>query len=179
MHPSRPCPERPYGPPARTVLVALLLALGLAGPGTAQVGGGGAQDATDLDDLRAFLEEAAGEVEGQAGQWTAEIGGTQVLLVADPEYGRMRLMSPVDLASETDGSLLRRLMEANFSSSMDARYAIWQDRVWALYTHSLPDLERRRFHDALGQVVNLARTYGGSFSAADTRFGGEVDPPRP
>ena len=85
---------------------------------------------------------------------------------------RMRILSPVSKAADIPADLLKRLMQANFDTALDARYAIARDVVWATYIHPLSTLHDRQFISAIGQTVNLALTFGTTFSSGAMNFGG-------
>jgi len=95
-----------------------------------------------------------------------------VLVIVDPTADRMRAMVPIramDGMSEED---LRRVMQANFDTALDARYAVANGRLWGVYIHPLSPLKRDQLISGLGQTVNLALTYGGLFTGGALSFGG-------
>ena len=95
-----------------------------------------------------------------------------VLVILDTRADRMRAMVPIraiDGMSEED---LRRVMQANFDTALDARYAVANGRLWGVYIHPLSPLRRDQLISGLGQTVNLALTYGGLFTGGALSFGG-------
>ena len=100
------------------------------------------------------------------------VAGVPVLLVYDLAADRMRLMSPAADANAMSEEDLMRLMQANFESALDARYAIAQDTVWATFIHSLSPLGNDEFASGLGQVVNLVLTFGESYNSGALIYGG-------
>jgi len=58
----------------------------------------------------------------------------------------------------------RILLQANFGQTLDARYAIKEGMLYAVFLHPLSTLEPRQIESALAQVANLVRNYGTSFS---------------
>lgn len=95
-----------------------------------------------------------------------------VVIVTDPRADRMRAMVPIRSAAGLDPAELMRLMQANFDTALDARYAVAQGRLWGVFIHPLSALEREQFLSALIQTVNVARTYGQSYSGGALSFGG-------
>ena len=95
-----------------------------------------------------------------------------IIVITDPIANRMRAMVPIRSADQLTAEELTRLMQANFDSALDARYAIARGRLWGVYIHPLSELEREQFLSALVQTVNVARTYGGSYSGGAMTFGG-------
>ncbi|WP_300013101.1 hypothetical protein [uncultured Roseobacter sp.] len=95
-----------------------------------------------------------------------------VIVVADPRADRMRAMVPIRSADGLDPEELMRLMQANFDSALDARYAVARGRLWGVFIHPLSPLEQDQFLSALAQTVNVARTYGQTYSGGAQVFGG-------
>ena len=104
--------------------------------------------------------------------WEFSVVDVPVRVVTDEKADRMRIMVAVDQASNLTPSLLQRLMQANFDSALDARYALAQGVVWATYIHPLSALNDRQFISGVGQTVNLARNFGTTFSSGALLFGG-------
>lgn len=95
-----------------------------------------------------------------------------VVVVADPSADRMRAMVPIRSAAGLEPEELMRLMQANFDSALDARYAVANGRLWGVFIHPLSRLDQRQFLSGLIQVVNVARTYGTAYSGGAMTFGG-------
>lgn len=95
-----------------------------------------------------------------------------VLVVFAPSADRMRAMVPIASVEDVSADKMTRMMQANFDSALDARYAVAQGRVWGVYIHHLGVLEREQFLSGLAQTVNLARTYGTLYSGGAQVFGG-------
>lgn len=95
-----------------------------------------------------------------------------VTLVYDLNADRMRVVAPVASVAELDADMLVRVMQANFDSALDARYALGQGVLWSTFLHPLSTLTPEDFASGLGQTVNLVSTYGSSFSSGALVFGG-------
>lgn len=95
-----------------------------------------------------------------------------VIVIADPTADRMRAMVPIRSATELAPEELMRLMQANFDSALDARYAVAQGRLWGVFIHPLSPLQRDQLISGLAQTVNVALTYGQSYSGGAQLFGG-------
>ena len=100
------------------------------------------------------------------------IADIPIIVIADPRADRMRAMVPIRSAESLDAAELMRLMQANFDSALDARYAVAQGRLWGVYIHPLGALERDQFVSGIAQTVNVARTYGQTYSGGASVFGG-------
>ena len=110
--------------------------------------------------------------EGRAGFWRATVAGRSVTIITDENADRMRIISPVAQADSLDPKLMFRMLQANFDTALDARYSIAQGVLWSLYLHPLGSLSDERFLTGIGQVVNLAATFGTTYSSGGLTFGG-------
>ena len=95
-----------------------------------------------------------------------------VVVIMDPLADRMRVVVPIRSTDGMTSEELLRVMQANFDTALDARYAVAQGRLWSTYIHPLSPLERDQFLSALGQTVNLALSYGTLYSGGLLNFGG-------
>lgn len=100
------------------------------------------------------------------------IGNVPVTIVADAQANRMRILVPIASVAGLSEADLLRLMQANFDTALDARYAVANERLWSVYIHPLAELERSQFVSGLAQTVTLARNYGGTYSSGGAIFGG-------
>lgn len=99
-----------------------------------------------------------------------------LVLVADIASDRMRVMAPIRSADGLDEEDLRRMMQANFDTALDARYAIAQDRLWAVFIHPFQSLEKDQLISGIGQTVNLALTYGNLYTGGALAYRGGDSP---
>lgn len=100
------------------------------------------------------------------------IADVPVVIITDPVADRMRAMVPIRAVEEMTPEEVIRVLQANFDTALDARYAIAQGRLWAVFIHPLSPLEKNQFISALGQTVNIARTYGTFYSGGALSYGG-------
>jgi hypothetical protein len=96
----------------------------------------------------------------------------QVFVITDAVNDRMRVMTPIRPYEEISSSEMTRMMQANFDSALDARYAIARGMLWSVYIHPLSPLQKNQLISGLGQVVNLALTYGTVYSGGGLNFQG-------
>lgn len=106
------------------------------------------------------------------GYWQFTIDKRPVLVITDKSAGRMRIMVPVAQADQLTDRDLLRIAQANFDTALDSRYAIARNILWSVYIHPLRELYQRQFITAIGQTVNLAVTYGSTYSSGALTFGG-------
>ena len=126
---------------------------------------------TDAVGVRKVLEEVALDVGGAEGQFTARYRHTRIVVHANERHGRLRIMTPVLAESDLSAQELRILLSANYGRALDARYAIGDGVVWALFIRPLAGMDRRTFLDGADQVVNLKRNFGTSYRSTDLTFG--------
>lgn len=110
------------------------------------------------------------QVAGPAMQFTVE--DIPIIVVTDPTADRMRAMVPIRSAKGLSAEDMQRMMQANFDSALDARYAVAKERLWSVFIHPLSPLGKNEFLSGIGQVVNLATTYGGAYTSGALTFGG-------
>lgn len=125
-----------------------------------------------LERLNAIVTALDPNVVTDGSRWRLLIANTPVLIITDPTNNRMRALTPVSKLEDVDETALKRMMQANFDSALDARYAIANDMVWSTYIHPLAALEKDQLISGLGQIVNLAQTYGSLYSGGAMQFGG-------
>ena len=104
--------------------------------------------------------------------WHFQITDVPILIVTDPANNRMRAMSAVREADGIEPEELLRMLQANFDTALDARYAIANGRLWSTFLHPLRTLEKDDLISGLGQVVNLTTSYGSHYSGGALQFGG-------
>lgn len=95
-----------------------------------------------------------------------------VLIVTDVRANRMRAMVPIRSADTMTPEEMQRVMQANFDSALDARYAVAQGQLWGVYLHPFKELERDQFISGVAQTVNVAKSYGSLYSSGAGQFGG-------
>ena len=99
------------------------------------------------------------------------IGDVPILVMSDPAANRMRAMVPIASAEGLTEADLMRMMQANFDTALDARYAVANDRLWSVYIHPLRELETEQLISGLAQTVVLALTYGTFYASGSMSFG--------
>ena len=128
--------------------------------------------AMTLDRLDAIIRALDPEAQSNGRVWQMTIDTLQVLIVTDEAADRMRAMTPVRKTEDLSEAEMQRLLQANFDSALDARYAIANEVLWSAFIHPLTPLEKDEFISGLGQVVNLAKTYGSLYSSGALQYGG-------
>lgn len=125
-------------------------------------------DMVKLDEL---LRDEAPDLKGGNGQWELVRHGVPVICLADPGADRMRLFAPVIEVSDMTDEQRQDVLDANFHTALDARYATAKGMLFAAYLHPLSTLTEADLRSAVDQVAVLARTFGTSYSSGLLEFG--------
>ena len=107
-----------------------------------------------------------------ANRWFFTVDETEVVLIFDSAADRMRIMVPIAEAGALEDEELRRLLQANFDTALDARYAIAQGILWGTFIHSLSGLSDEEFLVGVGQTVNVSTSFGTTYSSGVLMFNG-------
>lgn len=131
-----------------------------------------------MDNLRLseIIQNMGEQYQVNEGLWQLRVGNHAVTIFADEEADRVRIVVPITETEELTQRHLYRIMQANFDSTMDARYAIAKEILWSAYVQPLSTLTDEGFLHGLGQAVNLVDTFGSSFSSGSHTFIGGDSP---
>ena len=123
-----------------------------------------------------MIEEVIGALDGEAqrngNNWQFTVDERILIVVTDTSAGRMRIITPIAESAALPPEALERLMQANFDTALDARYAIGQGVVWGAFVHPLDSLTTRDFASGVLQTKSLADTFGTTFSSGVLNYGG-------
>jgi len=118
--------------------------------------------------IEKFDEDA--KAEGNAVQF--KLLERDLIFVYDEKADRMRVITPIANAALADEALLERMLQANYDAVLDARYAVANDLIWAVYIHKLSTITQDDFLSGVAQAVTAAETFGTSFTSGAMVFGG-------
>ncbi|MCE7999501.1 MAG: hypothetical protein HEP70_11635 [Rhodobiaceae bacterium] len=155
---------------ALTLIVAILTIF--VTPSLAEEEAPAREGTMSLKHMHTILERLDGDLQNQNGSWQLTIADVPVVIVTDETNNRMRILIAIRKADTLTEEDLIRIMQANFDSALDARYAIAKGILWSTFIHPLSTLHDRQLIEAIGQTVNLASTYGSSYSSGLLLFGG-------
>jgi len=96
----------------------------------------------------------------------------EVLIVFDENNDRMRTLTPIAPANLLDEAIMMRMLQANYDSVLDARYAVADGLIWSAFIHPLGSLDEEALLSAIAQVVTGAETFGTTFTSGAMVFGG-------
>ncbi len=125
----------------------------------------------DLEALETLLRSRAEQVDGGDGAWEFEIHGVHMACFTDTRFDRMRLVAPIVDASDMSDGQRDEVLEANFHTALDARYATSDGVLYSAFIHPLSSLSVAEFESALQQVAGLVETYGTTYSSGALIFG--------
>jgi hypothetical protein len=104
--------------------------------------------------------------------WQFSARGFPMFIQTQDTVDRMRIVAFVAEAKDLGAEHLAMLLEANYHSALDVRYALSDGYVVSAFIHPLAELSYRQFVLALYQVINCADTCGTTFSGGTLVFGG-------
>lgn len=93
----------------------------------------------------------------------------------DEAHDRIRLLAPIVGLEEVDDERRAVVLEANFHTTLDARYATARGMLYALFVHRLSTLTAEDLTSALDQVAALVHNYGGDYSSGALIYGPDDD----
>lgn len=152
-------------------LLPAVLALGFLTAPLAAQEQTGEPDMT-MERMARIVQALDPDVVAQGNMLQFTISDVPVLIVADPVADRMRAMVPISSTEDLSTDDLMRMMQANFDSALDARYAVARGRLWGVFIHPLTPLRKEQLISGLAQTVSVAQTYGTLYSSGALTFGG-------
>lgn len=130
----------------------------------------GSMTVAAMRDIMKRLDEKLQEP--RPGTFLMVVNDFEVLVVTAEQANRMRVMVRIRTAENLSKEELLRISQANLDAALDARYAIGRGVLWATYIHPLSSLHPLQFIEAIGSTVNLAASYGTSYSSGQLIYGG-------
>ena len=88
-----------------------------------------------LERLGEILLALDPDAETNGSRFLLSIEDVQIFVITDVESDRMRAMIPIRNQQEVSSEEMTRMMQANFDTTLDARYAIAQGMLWSTYIH--------------------------------------------
>jgi len=135
--------------------------------GCASVRGAAMSQASLAEGIRGFAGDT--QVSGNVIQFEYE--GVAMACVSDATHDRMRLIAPIAQAEALEPEHLGILLVANFHTTLDARYAVSENLVYATFLHPLSSLSQGQLESAIRQVSALSRNFGSTYSSDELIYG--------
>ena len=108
--------------------------------------------------------------------WQFHGQGFPMFIQTQESADRLRIVAFVAEANGLDAQDLGLLLEANYHSALDARYALTDGNVVSVFLHPFEELSVVGFISGLYQVINCAETCGTTFSGGTMVFGATPEP---
>lgn len=122
--------------------------------------------------LQEIIQRIDPEYTGRPGLWQLKVANIGIRIITDTNADRMRIIIPIREAEELSPEEMYRILQANYDTALDARYAIGQGVLWSTFIHRLSSLNDKDFLSGLGQSINIVATYGKSYSSGAFTYGG-------
>ena len=120
-------------------------------------------------ELEDYLKEASTSFRHLTEEaWALEMQGVPLQAYLNVAKDRMRLMAAVSMGDDVPPARALHLLRTGFHS--DARYGIYGDTLYAVFVHSLSSLCKSDLRVGLGQVTELALSFGTDYSGGLMQF---------
>jgi len=116
------------------------------------------------------IYSVADSVQGTEGNWQFLVQDRLMICITDKNNNRMRIITPIVEQKKLAYTDLLKLMESNFHTALDVKYAIADDILWSVFIHPLRELSKEQLIDAMQQVYGAAETYGTTYSSTNLNF---------
>jgi len=120
--------------------------------------------------LGELLTQVSDTIVGDNGRWQLLIKETPLICITDENNNRMRIMTPIIEQKKLAYLDMLKLMESNFHTALDVKYAIANDLLWSVFIHPLKELSEKQVLDAIQQVYTAAHTYGTTYNSTGLTF---------
>jgi len=124
------------------------------------------------DHLHQLISRIDAKPGGQKGYWKIQYKNIPVYIITSEKANRMRIISPIKSSEALGKDNLYRMMQANFDSTLDARYSIAKGKLWSAFIHPLNELTDEQFFSGLAQTITLVNSYGDTYSSGALVFSG-------
>ena len=122
------------------------------------------------NNLEKIIYVVADSLRGNTGNWQFLIKDRVLVCISDARNNRMRIMSPIIEQKKLSYTDMLKLMEANFHTALDVKYAISDGILWSVYIHPLKELSKDEALSAINQVYTAAVTYGVTYNSTNLTF---------
>ena len=123
-----------------------------------------------------IIHNVADSVVGENGVWQLKYQESFMMILTDEQYNRMRIITPIIDQTELKTEDMVSILEANYHSALDTKYALSDGILWAVFIHPLQELSEKQFINAISQVYYSAATFGSTYSSTGLSFGGKETP---
>ncbi|HLT38874.1 MAG TPA: hypothetical protein VK034_21450 [Enhygromyxa sp.] len=128
-----------------------------------------------LEELASLLERTVEDFRRSPTHWQFAHQDIPMACLVDPNFDRMRFIAPIVEVGSLDDATKDAVLEANFHTALDARYASSNGLLFAAFIHPLSSLDEPLARSALDQVASLVHTFGTQYSSGSLEFVGGSD----
>ena len=111
--------------------------------------------------LEKIVKTMASQSKGNNGVVIFTYSNRTLYLISDVRHNRMRIITPIIKYAHLTRKQIDAVLLSNYHKSLDARYAVSKNILFAAYIHPLSELTKTQIRSAVKQVVSLANTFGG------------------
>ena len=86
--------------------------------------------------------------------WQVDTPSLRLLVLLSDDQSWLRVLIPITSAQEAQ-SFLAQILEANFDTTLETRYALYQGVLWGVFQHSCESLTSVDFESAVTQLLSL------------------------
>ena len=129
-------------------------------------------NAMTQDEMEKIVIKNVKVIEHEKGTILFTYQKVKMMLISDKNHDRMRIITPIREYSLLTEKVKETIMEANFHSALDARYALRDGVIYSAFIHPLSPLSKAEIESALKQVATLAQTFGSTYSSTELSFQG-------
>jgi len=123
--------------------------------------------------LHGILEGISHDVTAEGNRAQITIDNRVLLCISDTSADRMRMITVVRSIEGMTTEMLLQALTANFHTTLDARYAISGDTLYAAFIHPLSTLNSEQVKSAVRQVAAAADNFGTTFSSDALYYPGQ------
>jgi hypothetical protein len=123
-----------------------------------------------LEALAELLERTVEDFQRSPTHWQFAHQDVPMACLIDERFDRMRFIAPVTDVGDLDDATKDAILEANFHTTLDARYASSNGLLFAAFIHPLSSLDESLARSALDQVASLVHTFGTDYSSGALEF---------
>ncbi len=88
------------------------------------------------------------------GLWQVEAPGMRLLVLLSDDQSWLRTLVPIAPYEEAQ-PFVEQVLEANFDTTQETRYALHQGLLWVVFQHSRESLTQEDFRTAIARLVSL------------------------
>ncbi|MBE9036934.1 hypothetical protein [aff. Roholtiella sp. LEGE 12411] len=88
------------------------------------------------------------------GSWQVDTSTFRLLVLLSEDNTWLRVLLPIVPAQEAQ-PFLGQLLEANFDTTQEVRYALYEGVVWGVFQHNINTLVSADFFNAINRLVSL------------------------